>query len=69
MQAQNIQHCFASFDDQLARIYTRRVYLEYSSTYDKSTAFCIEPNPDVPHGFLVRHQKGGGDFCWADHAF
>jgi hypothetical protein len=28
-QAQTVQHCHALFDDQLVRLYTRKVYLKY----------------------------------------
>jgi hypothetical protein len=65
----SIQHCQASFDDQLALHTLSKVYLEYRDTYDKSTAFRMVPNPEVAHGYLVRHQKGRGDFCWSGHAF
>jgi hypothetical protein len=64
-----VQHCHASFDDQLVRLYTRKVYLEYRHVFDKSTTFRMDPNPGVPNGFLVKHQRGGGGFCWSDHAF
>jgi hypothetical protein len=69
LQAGNVQHCRALFDDQLTWMYTRKVYLEYRDMYDKSTTVWIDVNPEVPHGYLVRHQKGGDDFCWANHAF
>jgi hypothetical protein len=46
-QAPSVQHCRASFDDQLAHTYTRKVYLEYRDTYDKSTAFRMVSNPEV----------------------
>jgi hypothetical protein len=68
-QAQTIQHCHASFNDQLIRLYTRMVYLEYRQVFDKSIAFRMDPNPGVPNGFLVKHQRGGGEFCWSNHAF
>jgi hypothetical protein len=29
----------------------------------------IEPDPDVECGYLVKHEKGTGVFCWAQHAF
>jgi hypothetical protein len=46
------------------------MYLEYRDTYEKSTSFRIDVNPEVLHGYLMRHQKGGGeDLCWANHAF
>jgi hypothetical protein len=67
-----VQHRRALFDNQLTRMYMRKVYLEYRYTYDKSTTFRIDVNPDVPHGYLMRHQQGGGggkDFCWANHVF
>jgi hypothetical protein len=58
-----VQHCHTLFDDQLTRMYIRKVYLEYRDTYDKSTTFWIDVNPEVPHGYLVRHQKGRGAGC------
>jgi hypothetical protein len=64
-----MQHCRAPFYDQLVRIYTRKVYLEYRQTFDKSAAFRIDVNPDVPNGFLVKHQRADGDFCWSGHSF
>jgi hypothetical protein len=69
MQAPSVQHCRAPFDDQLARIYTRKVYLEYRQTFNKSTAFRMDENPGVPNGYLMKHQRGGGNFCWSDHSF
>jgi hypothetical protein len=54
-----VQHRRALFDNQLTRMYMRKVYLEYRYTYDKSTTFRIDVNPDVPHGYLMRHQHGG----------
>jgi hypothetical protein len=59
-QAQTIQHCHAPFDDQLVRLYTRKVYLEYRQVFNKSTTFRMDQNPSVPHGFLVKHQRSGG---------
>jgi hypothetical protein len=47
----------------------RKVYHKYRKTFDKSTAFRMDPNPGVHHAYLVKHQKGGGEFCWSDHAF
>jgi hypothetical protein len=38
-------------------------------TFDKSTTFRMDPNPGVHHGYLVKYQKGGGEFCWSDQAF
>jgi hypothetical protein len=67
--AQIVQHCHALFDDQPVRLYTRKVYLEYRKVFDKSTAFRMDPNPGMPNGFLVKHQRGGGGFCWSNHAF
>jgi hypothetical protein len=57
--AQIVQHCHALFDDQPVRLYTRKVYLEYRKVFDKSTAFRMDPNPGMPNGFLVKHQRGG----------
>jgi hypothetical protein len=45
----------------------RKVYLEYRHVFDKSTTFRMDPNPGVPIGFFVKHQRGG--FCWSNHAF
>lgn len=61
----------AKFDEQLCRVYTRAVYQEYKKQYNYSTAFLIAPNPDpmVRNGCLVKHEQGGGNFCWARHAF
>jgi hypothetical protein len=67
--APSIQHCRSPFDDQLARIYTRKVYLEYRQTFNKSTSFRMNANPGVHNGYLMRHQWDGGDFCWLDYAF
>jgi hypothetical protein len=68
-QAQTVQHCHASFDDQLLPLYTRKVCLEYRHVFHKSTTFRMDLNPGVPNGFLVKHQRGGGGFCWLNHAF
>jgi hypothetical protein len=38
------------------RLYTRKVYLEYKQIFDTSMAFRMDPNQDVPNGFLVKHQ-------------
>jgi hypothetical protein len=43
--------------------------LEYRHVFDKSTPFRMEPNPGVPNGFLVKHQRGAGGFCASNHAF
>jgi hypothetical protein len=64
-----VQHCRAPFDDQLVRLYTRKVYLEYRETFDKSTAFRIDADPAIPNGFHVKHQRAGGNFLWSDHSF
>jgi hypothetical protein len=64
-----VQHCHAPFDDQLVRLYMRKVYLKYGQLFDKSTTFRIDPNPGVPNGLLVKHQRGGGGFYWLNHAF
>ena len=45
------------------------VYNEYKREYINSTAFVIEPDPGVECGYLVKHEKGDGTFCWAQHAF
>jgi hypothetical protein len=66
---QTVQHRHAPFDDQLLRLYRRKVYLEYRQVFDTSTAFWMDPNPGVPNGFLVKHQRGVGGFCWSNHAF
>jgi hypothetical protein len=68
-QAQIVQHYHAPFDDQLMRLYTRKVYLEYRTVFDKSTAFRMDPNLSMPNGYLVKHQRGAGGFCCSDHAF
>jgi hypothetical protein len=68
-QVHNVQHYHAPFDDQLIRMYTRKVCLEYRQVFDKSTAFRMDPNSGVPNGFLVKHQRGVGGFCWLNHAF
>jgi hypothetical protein len=41
----------------------------YKQTFNKSTTFQMDENPDVHNGYLVVHQWGGGRFCWLDHAF
>jgi hypothetical protein len=64
-----VQHCHAPFDDQLVRLYMGKVYFKYRQVFDKSTAFRMDPNPSVPHGYVVKHQWGGGGFCWSNHAF
>ena len=71
VQVEVIRACKSRFDKQLSRVYTRDVYQEYKREYANSTAFLIEPNPDpeVRNGYLVRHEKGAGSFCWAQHAF
>ena len=71
VQAEVVRVCKSRFDEQLSRVYTRAVYQEYKREYANSTAFLIEPNPDpeVRNGYLVRHEKGAGSFCWAQHAF
>jgi hypothetical protein len=28
----------------------------------------MDENPGVHNGYLVRHQRGGGSFCWSNHA-
>jgi hypothetical protein len=57
-----VQHCRALFDDQLVRLYMRKVYLEYSETFDKITALRIVADPAIPNGFFVKHQREGGSF-------
>ena len=66
-----VQACKAKFDEQLSRVYTRAVYQEYKKQYNNSTAFVIEPDPDlrVKNGWLVKHENGEGTFRWAQHAF
>ena len=34
-----------------------------------STAFIIEQDPSDQHTYLVKHEKGTGDFYYAKHAF
>jgi hypothetical protein len=46
-----------------------KVYLEYRQTFNKSTVFQIDENPGVHNGYLMRHQRAGGSFCWSNHAF
>jgi hypothetical protein len=29
----------------------------------------MDENPGVSNGYLVKHQRGVGNFCWSDHAF
>jgi hypothetical protein len=69
LQASMEQHCHAPFDDQLLRLYTRKVYLEHRSKFNKSFAFHMDPNPEVPNGYLVTHHRGGHAFSWSDHVF
>jgi hypothetical protein len=69
LQASMEQHWHAPFDDQLLRLYTRKVYLEYRLKFNKSFSFRMDPNPEVPNGYLVTHHKGGHDFSWPDHVF
>ncbi|CAL5049424.1 unnamed protein product [Urochloa decumbens] len=68
-QAAVVRASKAKFDEQLSRVYTRAVYKEYKEQYNKSTAFIIEPNPEVENGYLVKHETGEGSFCWAQHHF
>ncbi|XP_066320195.1 protein FAR1-RELATED SEQUENCE 5-like [Miscanthus floridulus] len=70
-QTEVVRACKAKFDEQLCRVYTRLVYQKYKKQYNNSTAFIIRPDPD-PHmsnGWLVKHEQGGGSFCWAQHEF
>jgi hypothetical protein len=66
-----VRACKAKFDEQLCRVYTRAVYQEYKQEYNNSTAIVIrtDPNPEVINGWLVKHEQGGGIFCWAQHEF
>jgi hypothetical protein len=57
-----VHHCHALFDDQLVRLYMRKVYLQYRYVFNKSTTFRMDPNPGMANGFLVKHQWGGGGF-------
>jgi hypothetical protein len=68
-QAHIVQHCHAPFDDQLLRLYMRKVYLEYRQVFDKSMTFRMDPNPGIPNRFLVKYQWGAGGFYWSNHAF
>ncbi|CAO2208238.1 unnamed protein product [Urochloa humidicola] len=70
-QAEVARASKAKFDEQLSKDYTRAVYKEYKKQYNNSTTFIIEPDPDpnVKNGYLVRHESGEGNFCWAQHAF
>ncbi|KAF8740723.1 hypothetical protein HU200_013775 [Digitaria exilis] len=68
-QAEVVRASKAKFDEQLCRVYTRAVYNQFKKEYNNSTAFLIELNPLVRNGWLVKHQNGGGNFCWADHEF
>jgi adenine specific DNA methylase Mod len=65
MQTEVVRACKSRFDEQLSRVYTRAVYNEYKRKYINSTAFVIEPDPEVECGYLVKHEKGDGTFCWA----
>jgi hypothetical protein len=29
----------------------------------------MDEKSGVRYGYLVKHQQGGGNFCWAGHAF
>jgi hypothetical protein len=69
VQAEVVRACKSRFDEQLSRMYTRTVYNEYKREYANSTSFVIEPDPDVECGYLVKHEKGTGVFCWAQHTF
>jgi hypothetical protein len=69
MQTEVVRACKSQFDEQLSRVYTRAVYNEYKREYINSTTFVIEPDPGVECGYLVKHEKGDGTFCWAQHAF
>jgi len=71
MQAEVVRVCKAKFDEQLCRVYTRPVYQEYKKQYNNSTSFVIRPDPDpqMSNGWLVKHEQGGGSFCWAQHEF
>jgi hypothetical protein len=55
-----VQHCHAPFDDQFVCLYMGKVYFKYRQVFDKSTAFRMDPNPSVPHGYVVKHQWGEG---------
>lgn len=65
MQAEVVRASKAKFDEQLCRVYTRPVYQEYKKQYNNSTAFVIRPDPQMTNGWLVKHEQGGGSFCWA----
>lgn len=69
LQAKVTRASKAKFDEQLSRAYTRAVYNVYKKEYNNSTAFSIEPDPAEENGYLVKHETGGGTFCWAQHAF
>jgi hypothetical protein len=69
VQAEVVRACKSRFDGQLSRVYTRAVYNEYKREYANNTAIVIEPDPGVGSGYLVKHEKGTGAFCWAQHAF
>jgi hypothetical protein len=69
VQTEVVRACKSRFDEQLSRVYTRAVYNEYKREYINSTASVIEPDPGVECGYLVKHEKGDGTFCWAQHTF
>jgi hypothetical protein len=69
VQAEVVRACELRFDEHLSRVYTRAMYNEYKREYANNTSFVIEHDPGVESGYLVKHEKGTGAFCWAQHAF
>ncbi|KAL6644101.1 hypothetical protein ACP70R_018867 [Stipagrostis hirtigluma subsp. patula] len=65
----NVRACLLAFDDQFSQKYSRNVYKDYTRNYKNSTAFEIRADPNEEHGYLVRHAKGTGEFCWSKHEF
>jgi hypothetical protein len=69
VQTEVVRACKSRFDEQLSRVYTRAVYNEYKREYINITTFVIEPDLGVECSYLVKHEKGDGTFCWAQHTF
>ncbi|WVZ81357.1 hypothetical protein U9M48_028744 [Paspalum notatum var. saurae] len=68
-EAPNMRASYTKLDEQFDRACTRKVYQDYKCKLMNSTAFHINPHPSKENTYLVRHEKGTGNFYWAKHAF
>ncbi|WVZ64205.1 hypothetical protein U9M48_013766 [Paspalum notatum var. saurae] len=68
-EAPNMRASYTKLDEQFDRAYIRKVYQDYKYKLINSTAFRIDPHPSKENTYLVRHEKGTGNFYWAKHAF